>query len=453
MTKRVPYVRFVSLGCAKNFVDTEVMAASLAVDGIGLTDGTDEADATVINTCAFIPPARGEALTHIKEALAWKAAAPRKNRKVIVCGCLPQWDKDGAIKAELTDVDLWLGPDESPKLSTHLRRLFEGHAADNGATSSPSTPHFLYDHRTPRLQLTPPHYAYIKIADGCDNHCSYCSIPSIRGHLRCRSMDSVVEEAHNLIRNGVKELILVAQDTTAFGKMKGGKNRETLAELLRRLDAIDGTFWIRTHFLHPSGITDELIDVFAGAHHIITYADMPLQHIAGKILKAMNRKVEARRIKEIITALRARIPRIAIRTTFIVGFPGESEADFAELADFVAETRFERVGVFPYHAEPGTPAATLPGCVPTELAETRQRMISEIHERNSRRLNKSLQGKRIEVLLDSSRGNKFIGRTYMDSPEIDNTVEVSSRSSRLAIGQFASVEITGSTAFSLKAKL
>ena len=444
------FVRFISLGCAKNFVDTEVMAASLAVDGVGLTDDPKDADVTVVNTCAFIPPARAEAISRIKEALAWKAKAPRA-RKVIVSGCLPQWDKDGKARDGLPGVDLWLGPDESPRLGARVRELFSvaGQAATPAAVVRPAASSFLYDHTTPRLQLTPPHYAYIKIAEGCDNYCSYCSIPSIRGRLRCRSLESVVTEARNLLANGVKELILIAQDTTAFGA-GGGPG---LPELLRRLDAFDGDYWVRVHYLHPRGITDELIDVFAAAKHVLRYVDIPLQHISERMLKAMNRKVGPDRVRELVRELRGRIPGIAIRTTFIVGFPGEADDDFAELADFVEQSRFERVGVFTYHPEPGTPAASMPDHVSKTVAESRAKAISETHKRNSLRINRSLEGDRIDVIVDSApRAGKYVGRTYMDSPDIDNTVEIASRRI-LAPGDLLLAEVTGVSPFALKVKV
>ncbi len=422
MKKKVIYVYFVSLGCSKNFVDTEVMAASLIKNNIGITDDPKNASIYVINTCAFIAPARKEAEENIEDALNWKYSG--KSRKIIVTGCLPQWDKNNTYFDKFNEVDLWLGIDQITLLADKIIELVSSTILkENAKVIKNELPDFIYDDMTPRLQLTPKCYSFIKIAEGCDNRCTYCSIPDIRGSLRSRSIASICKEAENLLKNGVKELIVIAQDITSFGKDQKKPN-ENLCMLLKELDNLPGNFWIRLHYLHPEGITDELIAQIKNSKHVIPYLDIPIQHISDKILKLMNRKVMSDHIKNVLSKLKKEIPEIVIRTTFIVGFPSETEKDFDELVKFVKEFKFERMGVFPYYPEEGTPAEKLLNQIAPDIANKRADIILNIHKENSLNFNKQLVGKEYDVIIDSVTENGALGRTYMDSPDIDNTFNI-----------------------------
>lgn len=440
------FVYIVSLGCAKNLVDTEVAAGDLAVSGIGFAEDPEEADVYFINTCAFIPPARKEAESFIKEGIKWKKAG--KGRKIIVGGCLTNWDKQQKFVKKYSQVDAWITTDDAAYLAEHVQNLYvkDGATPINDATFAPA---YLYDDKTPRLQLTPPHYAYLKIADGCNNNCSYCAIPGIRGALRSRTLASVLEEAKNLIGNGVKELIITAQDITAFNK---DSKTENLPALLRELDALDGDFMIRLLYAHPAHLTEAAIKVFAQSKHILHYLDMPLQHIADQILKKMNRKVTSCEIRKKLSNLKKAVPNMAIRTTFMVGFPGETEKDFQELYDFVKEQRFARLGVFTYYPEPGTPAADMPDQVPAKVAEKRQQKLMELQNQISLEANRQLIGQTLEVLIDRTdpEAEIAVGRTYMDAPEIDNEVIIHDITDVQA-GDFVSTKITDADAYELVA--
>lgn len=453
MPENPKYIYFVSLGCSKNFVDTEVMAAALVKNSFGLTDDKSQASVCVINTCAFIPPARSEAENNIQELIKWKNKK-KASRKLVITGCLTQWDKDKTYSTKYPDVDLWLGLGEIPNLPQRIAELYKKNepAVSACKTICDYKPDFLYDENTPRLVLSPGSYAFIKIADGCDNRCSYCSIPSIRGGLRSRNIDSVLSETKNLVSSGIKEIIVIAQDITAFSRDK--KNSEdTLAKLLKEMDKIEGDYWLRLHYLHPEGITDELIEVIKNSKHIIPYLDIPLQHISDSILTSMNRKVDKKHITDVIAKLR-KIKGMAIRTTFLVGFPGETQSNFDELKDFVSEQKFERVGVFPFYCEPGTKASTLPDTVPDEIAKERVEIIQKIQYENSLNFNSNLVGKTFLVILNSITKGYAIGRTYMDSPDIDNTVIVSiPKGKKLKLGEFVSVKVESCSAFELKAIL
>ena len=440
------FVYIVSLGCAKNLVDTEVAAGALAVDGIGFAEDPEDADVYFINTCAFIPPARKEAESFIKEAVKWKKL--KKGRRIIVGGCLTNWDKEKTFVKKYAQVDDWITTDEAENLAQHVHSLYSKNKK-NGAPLTDATfaPVYLYNEKTPRLQLTPPHFAYLKIADGCNNNCSYCAIPGIRGKLRSRTLVSVLKEAQNLIQNGVKELIITAQDITAFNK---DSNTENLPSLLRELDALEGDFMIRLLYAHPAHLTDASIRIFANAKHLLHYLDMPLQHISDKILKSMNRKVNSCEIRKKLAALKKAVPDMAIRTTFMVGFPGETEEDFAELYDFVKEQRFTRLGVFTYYPEPGTPAANMPNKISAKIAEKRQADLMELQAEISLGKNRQLIGKELDVIIDRLDPDEeiAIGRTYMDAPEIDNEVVVNNISD-CQPGDIVKVKIDSANAYEL----
>lgn len=442
--KEMEGVFVISLGCPKNFVDTELIAGSLISAGIPLTFDQNTAAMTLINTCAFLPEAREEALINIEEALEWKAE--RKGRKVAVCGCLIQWDREGEVKSRYPEVDYWCGIDEVPQAA----KLLTAPTTETTLYHRQETPVYLYDEQSPRLQLTLPHFAYLKIADGCNNRCAYCSIPRIRGSLRSRSIDSVLKEADNLLSNGVKELVLIAQDTTAYGHDR--QDNTTLSRLLAELDKFPGKFWVRLLYTHPAHYTDELIEQLAKSKHVVPYLDIPLQHISDRLLKAMGRRTTGNEIRELIRKLRTSIPNLQLRTTFITGLPGETETEFEELKAFILETKFDRLGVFAYSPEPETPAATMPDQVEQEIAEARAEELMRLQAEISANRNESLQGKELEVILDSVDGRNAVGRSFADAPEIDNVVFVHS-SRELRSGGFYRVRIQGGDEYDLEAVL
>ena len=425
-------IYLVALGCPKNFVDSEVIAGSLAAAGWLLVPEPEEASLYVVNTCAFLPQARAEAMRELAAACEWKAADPGR-RKVVAAGCLAEYDRNrGDAKRELPAVDLWLRPDDIARLP-ELLSGGGGRAAGSG-----ERPTWLYNEKTPRMILTLPHLGALKIADGCCNCCSYCSIPSIRGALRSRDSASVVREARQLLDCGVREITLLAQDITAFGHDTG----ESLAGLLRKLDRLPGDFVLRLLYTHPAHYTEELIDVIADSPKVLPYIDIPLQHISDPILKAMNRHTTRSAIEALISRLRERIPHLTLRTTFITGLPGEGEKEFAELAEFIRDTRFERMGVFTFAPEPGTPAAAMADQVPAAVAEERAQLLMRRQTARMRRFHKSLIGSRMRVIIDLIDGDWAVGRGAMDAPEIDNRIFLPRRRG-MTPGGFRWVEVTG----------
>ncbi len=432
----------VSLGCSKNLVDTEVIAGTLLRSGRTLTFDPEEANLYVINTCAFLPAAREEAFAAIREGMEWKRSVA--GRRLVVAGCLTEWDKSGEVRRNFPEVDLWTGVNQTAELAELLEN-------DIAASEPAGPPCYLYDETTPRLPLTLPHLSYLKIADGCDNRCTYCSIPGIRGTLRSRSVASVTAEAKNLIGNGVRELLVIAQDITAFG-MDRPESGEDLRQLLEALNHLDGDFVIRLLYTHPAHYTDGLIDFLARPDtKVLPYLDIPLQHISDRILLAMNRHVTRKEIETLLATLRLRIPDLTLRTTFITGFPGESEEEFEELQAFARKFRFERCGVFPYSPEPGTPAAKLPGQIPTEVAEARSTKLMKQQLSRMKRANKELEGKEFRVLIDEIDRRAAIARGPMDAPEIDNVIVIPDPK-WLREGQFCDVRITGVNGYDLIAE-
>ncbi len=404
-------IYIVSLGCSKNLVDTEIIAGQLLSSGWGLTFDPAEADVYLVNTCAFIPSARREARQEIRTAVDWKRRRPKG--KIVVAGCLMQHEAFAETRREFPAVDYWLGVNSIPEVVQLL-------AAPPATPESVTEPTYLYDHNTPRLQLTLPHYAYLKISDGCDNRCSYCAIPNLRGNLRSRTLESIVQEAKNLLHNGVRELLVIGQDITAFGQDRN--DPKAAAELLRALDALPGDHWIRLLYTHPAHYTDDWIEAISGAEHILPYLDIPLQHINDRILQAMGRKVTRKEIVALLEKLRENIPGLTLRTTFITGFPGETEEEFAELRAFLTEQRFERCGVFAYAPEPGTPAAKLPGRIPGALAERRAAELMRTQEKIMKQRQKEYVGQSIRVLIDDVEDGVAVARGRMDAPEIDNRI-------------------------------
>ncbi len=440
-----PYlVRLVSLGCPKNTVDTGVAAGALLVDGFGLTADDDEADVMWINTCAFLLSARKEAMEEIRRACAWKKH--RAGRLVVVAGCLPQWDKTGAVRAKFPAVDAWEGIDSPAGIGAVLKRLIADKPVPEQKNVKPCS--WIYDETTPRLPVESEHFAYLKIADGCCNCCSYCLIPSIRGALRSRTVNSVVAEAKSLAGQGFRELILIAQDTGAFGRDRSKNGKSELPDLLAALDKLPGEFRIRLMYVHPASIDEAMIRAFKKCRRLIPHIEMPVQHVSDAVMTAMNRHITAERQNEVIRKLRE--AGFTIRTTLMTGFPGETEADFQLLLDAVKARVFSRIGVFAFSPEDGTPAASMKGRIPAKTAAARAARIAAEQEKISRETNRALVGQTIETILDEYLGRgRWRGRMLMDAPDIDQIVHVSKCPAGLTAGSVVPVAITRSAAYDL----
>jgi ribosomal protein S12 methylthiotransferase len=425
---------FVSLGCPKNLVDSEKMLGSLALDGYSLVSEADGADFVIVNTCGFIESSRAESRSVIQEMLDLKKKGRTKG--VIVAGCLPQrLEADGGLLKQMPDIDHVVGVFGRDEITRVADRLIGG-AREQRELFRPAPIKAMNDQA--RLRITPSHFAYLKISEGCDRTCTFCSIPSMRGKHVTKPVEMVLDEARELVEDGVRELILVAQDTTYYGMDLYGEVR--LAELLRQLQTVDGIDWIRLMYLYPINFSDELIDVIAGARNILPYLDMPLQHIHSAVLKRMQRRVNSDQTRELVHKLRERIPNVVLRTTFITGFPGETDEQFEELKQFVEETRFERMGVFTYSLEPGTPAVKLDGHLPEDVKELRRDELMALQQEIAFEHADSLIGYELDVLIDEeAEEGVWVGRTFADAPEIDATVIV--RGEGLQVGDLIPVEI------------
>jgi ribosomal protein S12 methylthiotransferase len=431
---------FVSLGCPKNLVDSEKMLGTLALDGYTLVSEPDGADFVIVNTCGFIESSRAESKAVIREMLDLKRQG--RTRGVIVAGCLPQ-RLGPALIDELPEIDHIVGVfgrDEINRVADHLI----GGAREQRELFRPA-PMTAQDDRA-RLRITPRHYAYLKISEGCDRTCTFCSIPKMRGKHVTKPIEMVIAEARELAADGVKELNLVAQDTTYYGMDLYGEVR--LVELLRQLETVDGIDWIRLMYLYPINFTDALIATIAGSSKIVPYLDLPLQHIDDTVLRRMQRRVNRQQTIELVGKLRERIPNVVLRTTFIVGFPGETDEQYQKLTDFVAETRFERLGVFTYSLEPGTPSVKLEGHLPEEVKTTRRDELMALQQQIAFDFAESLIGYELDVLIDhKDEEGRFVGRTFADAPEIDASVTLEGAGAK--IGEFVPVEITGRDGYDL----
>ena len=426
-------IGFISLGCAKNQVDCERMMYRVQEAGYTVQAEVVGADVVVINTCGFIDSAKTEAIEHILQVAQLKAEG--LVGKILVTGCLSQRYQD-QILTELPEVDGVLGTGSYTEVVPAIEKLLADETVtDFGSIDAP-------EQETGRILTTPEHYAYIKIAEGCDNRCSYCIIPYLRGCYRSRSMDDVLYEARLLADSGVKELIVVAQDTTRYGTDLPEKKR-LLPELLRQLCQIDGFQWIRIHYVYPDEIDDALIDVIAAEPKIVKYLDIPIQHCNDKILKLMNRRGDGQMLRQLFAKLRDKIPGIVLRTSVITGLPGESEEAFTELCEFLKEQRLERVGAFPFSPEEGTPAAEM-DYPDAEIAQKRAQMVETIQSRIMDDYNQAMLGKTMDVLVDGydAEYEQFYGRTYADSPDIDGRVWIASEEA-LSEGDFVKVCIDG----------
>ncbi len=426
---------FVSLGCPKNLIDSEKMLGTLALDGYVLVSEPAGADFVVVNTCGFIESSRQESKSVIREMLELKEQG--KTRGVIVAGCLPERLGGARLREELPGIDGIVGVFARDEITKVADRIF-GTSEEQRIVFRPAPVRALDDGA--RLRITPRHYAYLKISEGCDRTCTFCAIPKMRGKHATKPIEMVLAEARELAADGVRELNIVAQDTTYYGMDLYGQVR--LVELLKELDQVEGIDWIRLLYLYPINFTDELIDQIAGSRKIIPYLDMPLQHISDPVLKRMQRRVNRAQTIELVEKLRQRIDNLVLRTTFIVGFPGETEAQFEELCDFVETTRFERMGVFTYSLEPGTPAVKLDGHLPEELKNARRDKLMELQQKIAFEFGDSLIGYELDVLIDAPiDDDTWIGRSFADAPEIDGAVYV--KGEGIGVGEIVPVEIEG----------
>jgi ribosomal protein S12 methylthiotransferase len=450
-------VSLISLGCAKNLVDSEIMVGHLQGAGMTVIPDAEHADVVIVNTCSFIDSSKEESIGHILEINQQRGLSKRRRgQKLIVAGCMSQrFAKD--LPGSMPEVDAFIGLDQITQVAPIIEEIY---ARERGADAPPAsfvTPKstFIPDFDTPRFRLTPPHLAYVKIAEGCNHPCTFCIIPQIRGRHRSRTVASVVAEARQLVAEGVKEINLISQDTTFFGMDTWDErpNPRTpvdstrgaaLTSLLRELNAIDGDFWIRILYTHPAHWSDELIKTIAECPKVARYVDMPLQHISDRMLSAMQRETGGAYIRDLVRRIRAGIPGIALRTTFIVGFPGETNADVDELCEFIREAKFERLGVFRYSQEEGTRASKMPAQVPAKEKDRRWHRVMGLQKDIAGAVSSKSVGKTLKVLVDEPG----VARGEADAPDIDGRVYVPRE---LLVGSFATVTINGHRDYDLLA--
>lgn len=421
-------VSVLTLGCSKNVVDSEKLIGLLGTNNINITDSIDDSDTLIVNTCGFIGPAKDESINVIQEASALKRDGKIKN--LIVMGCLSErYSKE--LKDQLPEVDHIFGVDSNQDILKVI---------------APNIDYCLTDKRK---LLTPSHYAYIKISEGCNHECSFCAIPLIRGKYKSRTQEDIVREVESLVQTGIKEFNLIAQDSTYYGRDIAGKSQ--LAELLDRVSDVQGADWIRLHYAYPTAFPHEILDVIASKPNICNYVDIPFQHASNKILKSMRRGTSAEYIEELIYTIREKIKNAAVRSTFIVGYPGESEEDFRLLYDFIERMKLDRVGVFTYSHEDGTHAYSLIDTVPNKVKEKRKEELMLLQQGISLKKNELKIGKTLSVLVDEVVDNGFIGRTEHDAPEVDNLVHFTSDFSHKP-GDFVDVLITDASEYDIYGK-
>ncbi len=421
-------INIVTLGCSKNIVDSEVIYTQLKGNGYNVTHESkkDDASIVIINTCGFIDNAKEESVNTILNYVEAKERGIVD--KVYVTGCLSHRYKD-ELEIDIPTVDAWFGTNELPRLLKTLKADYK---------------HELIGER---LLTTPTHYAYLKIAEGCDRPCSFCAIPLMRGGHVSRPIEELITETKSLARRGTKELILIAQDLTYYG-LDLYKKRD-LAGLIDNLSEVEGIDWIRLQYAYPAGFPMDVLDVMKNKSNVCKYLDMPLQHGSTEMLKRMRRGITREKTQDLIKSIRDKVPEIALRTTIIVGHPGETEAEFEELYNFIEESRFERMGVFQYSHEENTHSHSFQDDVDAEIKQERADMLMELQQGISTELNEAKVGKTMKVLFDRKEGGNFIGRTEFDSPEVDNEVLVSAKNKYVRLGDFANVKITDSTEFDL----
>ncbi len=454
----------ISLGCAKNLVDAEIMLGGVLGRGMEITSDADEADVLIVNTCAFIDSAKEESIEAILEAHQSRGLKKRAGQKLIVSGCMAQrFSKE--LADEISEVDAFIGLDQIADVGGIIEQVFarpsgksEIAAQLTDETWAPLNlvtrkPVYIPDYDTPRFRLTPAHTAFTKIAEGCNHPCSFCVIPQMRGKHRSRTIESVVAEVRALVAEGVKEFNLICQDTTYFGMdlwaEKAGPRAEvdssrgpTLTKLLRELEKIEGEFWIRLLYTHPAHWSDELIHTIAECKKVARYIDMPLQHIHPRMLEIMRRETSSEHIENLIARIRAGIPGIAIRTTFIVGFPGETEEEFEALLAFIERTRFERLGIFTYSQEEGSRAAKMDGQLPQKVKAARYKRAMKLQQRIANEISTAQIGRTLRAIVDQP----LIARAEVDAPDIDGRILLSRPA---PVGEFIDVKITGTQVYDL----
>jgi len=450
-------VGLISLGCAKNLIDSEIMLGHLRKDGMTLIPDPELADALIINTCSFIDVAKDESVGTIIEAVNARSQDPsRQKQKIIVAGCLSQrFQKD--LPGLMPEVDAFVGLDQIEDVTSIVRRALEREEGEKSIDTVTPKSRYIPDYRTPRFRLTPGHMAYLKIAEGCNHTCSFCIIPKIRGQHRSRTQDSIVQEAKGLIESGVKEINLISQDTTYFGMdLWEGKRPnptsgvdssrgDSLASLLRALNELEGDFWIRILYTHPAHWSDELIETIASCEKVARYVDIPLQHISDHMLKLMNRKTDGDYIRNLLRRMKAGVPDLAIRTTFITGFPNETQADHNELLEFIEEFEFERCGVFQYSKEEGTRAYKHEGHIHHMTKSKRHRELTSLIDTVALKVNERALDKHLRVLVEE----EGVARSMWDAPDIDGRVFVPMD---LPVGEFADIVITDHRGYDLIAQ-
>jgi ribosomal protein S12 methylthiotransferase len=455
-------VGMISLGCAKNLVDAEIMLGSVLQRGMEITSRAEEADVLVVNTCAFIDSAKEESIDAILDAHQQRGLSQRPNQKLIVSGCMSQRFSH-ELREQLPEVDAFIGLDQVSQLGEIVEKVLRNRSAlgvsaaveDEDLNFVTARPTYIPNYDTPRFRLTPPHSAYLKIAEGCNHPCSFCVIPQMRGKHRSRSPASVLAEIRGLVAEGVREINLISQDTTYYGMdlwpEKAGPRQPvdssrgpTLTALLREIQEIDGDFWVRLLYTHPAHWSDELIGTIAECDKVARYIDIPLQHIDESMLQRMRRETSQQHIVDLMAKLRAGIPDLAIRTTFIVGFPGETDEEFETLLDFIRRTRFERLGIFKYSQEEGSRAAKMEGQIPTKLKNKRYRVAMSLQQEIAHEIAREKVGRDLKLLVDQP----LIARTEADAPDIDTRVILSEPA---PVGEFARRRITGSRGYDLLA--
>ncbi len=408
---------FISLGCSKNLVDTEIMLGELRDHGIELTNDPADADILIVNTCAFIKSAKEESITTILNMADYKESG--RCRSLIVAGCLGQRYKQELLD-ELPEADAILGTGAWSRIMEAVEETLKGRRVVIAGEDDT-----LYDAKTPRIRTTPEYTAYVKIAEGCDNRCAFCAIPQIRGKFRSRKIEDICAEVEQLTENGVREVVFIAQDSTNYGR--DIYNRPALAELLREVVKVPKLKWVRTLYCYPKFFTDELIDVYATEPKVCKYVDLPLQHAHDSVLKSMHRPDKQEQMITLIKKLRERIPGVTIRSTFIVGFPGETDAQYQTLRNFLIEQRLDKVGVFTYSREEDTPAYDMEGQISEEVMQERYHDLMSVQSKISEEVNQSFEGKVIEVLVegrDEEQPNIAVGRSYREAPEVDGQVYI-----------------------------
>jgi len=464
-----PKVGMISLGCAKNLVDAEIMLGSVLQKGMQITSQAEDADVLVINTCAFIDSAKEESIEAILEAHQQRGLNKKPGQKLIVSGCMSQrFARE--LREQMPEVDAFIGLDQVNQLGEIVENTLRKHPtpnADNsmshvdsenpagGLAFADRRPTYIPDYDTPRFRLTPPHSAYVKIAEGCNHPCSFCVIPQMRGKHRSRTPQSVLAEIRGLVHEGVREINLISQDTTYYGMdlwaAKAGPRQPvdstrgpTLASLLRQIQEIDGDFWVRLLYTHPAHWSDELIHTIAQCDKVARYIDIPLQHIDEAMLARMRRETSRQHIENLIDNLRAGIPAVTLRTTFIVGFPGETEQEFASLLDFIRRTRFERLGIFKYSQEEGSRAAKMPGQIPAKIKNARYRVAMAIQREIAHETAREKIGRELKLIVDQPH----LARSEADASDVDARVILSNEA---PVGEFVWRPIVGSRGYDLLA--